>query len=850
MIGYLDRKPLQQGQYVWAEPKANFWEASKAAFDRTVQLDNNGRRAEYLRQAQYKRYQQIHNISGKNMPIPVSVFGQAMRNMGQSLNQRTGGGAATAGILPTLVTGLVGAAQKTGLFNKSIISDNDFEAMLETERAKNPENYKNIETDDEFRNRIAKELQLQRHEFDSIIENSKHPFLANLSGGAVAGFTDPLNLLTMGISGGASATMPVLKSVGIAALSNAGTEALQVPFRAMEQTNIEKTPYTLGQGAMDIGAAAIFGAAFEGAGHLVSPLLKKALVGKNPQKIIQAAKIEPIALRETRIENAPDAAARGLARETSLKIEDSKILDELDLEDANLVQDLMAVNTIKARMGEPMDLPPSNLGKNEAKNLDAIFSDIPENMGGDSQPIRNPSATLNDFEKNNLGSTENNLALENELDLTSRTSPEPIIENNSQILRAADYRGRTIYQGRFNPNELKADPKTFQYKGGGDGEGITNKLKGVTKWDDTRSGKTIIWEDVNGNQFVADGHQRRGLAKKLANAGDSNAQLDGYLFRAKDGWSAGEVRVIAAIKNIGENSGDVIDAAKVFREAPHEADGSLPLTGAIARDGIEIAKLSDEAFEAIVNKVYPEADGAIVGKIASEYKLMHEGMLKILKDGNYTNRAEKELAIRKLLLENWVKDTAEGQSELFDLGGLVPELFHEKNKVINAAINGLKRHAGTFEFLVAKSELYENVGNILARDVNELEAQAANAAAGYLSRLADIDGPIKDTIMVAARDVANGKKPSDVINNVIKTVREITENKTLNQLTMPAELPTLQVRENMAGLADSVERYNYVEPIDTRDDFTKDMFGDLLEEKNLIDEGEKNLQTISVCAPK
>jgi hypothetical protein len=54
---------------------------------------------------------------------------------------------------------------------------------------------------------------------------------------------------------------------------------------------------------------------------------------------------------------------------------------------------------------------------------------------------------------------------------------------------------------------------------------------------------------------VADGHQRFGLAKRLNDERGFEHSLDGFLFREADGWSAPEVRILAALKNIREGSG-------------------------------------------------------------------------------------------------------------------------------------------------------------------------------------------------------------------------------------------------------------------------------------------------------
>lgn len=76
--------------------------------------------------------------------------------------------------------------------------------------------------------------------------------------------------------------------------------------------------------------------------------------------------------------------------------------------------------------------------------------------------------------------------------------------------------GKPVAFHRFDPAELSTDAAAFQYKGGGDASGVTNRLKNVTTWDPVASGKVLVFERADGTRVIADGHQRLGLAKRLA----------------------------------------------------------------------------------------------------------------------------------------------------------------------------------------------------------------------------------------------------------------------------------------------------------------------------------------------
>lgn len=851
MTSWMTYNAPKEGEYVFAKGKTSFWDAAKSSFKQQAEIDNFGKRNEKLRQAEFERYKKITAVMGNNIKPTANMVRESRDWQGRP------------NWLPSIPQVPNPFVLIENLFKTQ--SNEDFEFQVEQARAQNPKAFEGIETYQQLRDRLAGNIQGQRAILDETINNSDHPILARITGGAGAGFLDPVNLVASILTGGASKGAPVLKAMGQSAVSNVAAEAAQIPFRAVEQKQIEHVDYTINQGLMDLGSAAVFGALFEGGGRavnkassvvfentikpFVSPIWDKALRVNNLQKIMDVAKSEPLEARAKRIENIPEPDARAMAREVDLKIQDDLLTQDLDIEDQNLAKNLIALNEVNLHMGEPMQVFDMPIEAKPSKNLDEIFKNsqnVNDSYLSKFSPRNSSSGNFANVSEKNIP----NMSVEHILDIEQ--SNGAFGENFNGIIRVAEYRGRKMYQGRFDPIELKTDPKTFQYKDGGDLNGVTDRLKNVTKWDETRSGKTIVWENVEGQRFVADGHQRRGLGERAKKAGDDNVALDGYLFREVDGWSAKAVRVIAAIKNIGENSGSVLDAAKVFREAPFEADGSLPLSGAVARDGLEISKLSDDAFGAIINGAIKEQDGAIVGRIAPDMKLLHLSMLKILKDGNYSNRAEKELAVRKLLNHHWVDENG-SQGEMFDLGVLVPELFHEKNKIINAAVNALKKHSKSFEYLVAKSDLYENVGNHLAKDVNEFEAQTANAAASVLARLAEYPGPIKDAVEKAAQDLANGGKINNILDDIIGKVREVSENKSMGQILFETPAPDPKSVEAMAQIADSESRYDFigedVAPIE-KDELTFDMFGDMKEQDKLIISGENDLQTISVCAPK
>lgn len=66
-----------------------------------------------------------------------------------------------------------------------------------------------------------------------------------------------------------------------------------------------------------------------------------------------------------------------------------------------------------------------------------------------------------------------------------------------------------------DPASVQVDAKTFQFKEGGDELGVTERLKGISKWEQDFAGVALVWERQDGARFIADGHQRHALALRM-----------------------------------------------------------------------------------------------------------------------------------------------------------------------------------------------------------------------------------------------------------------------------------------------------------------------------------------------
>lgn len=350
--------------------------------------------------------------------------------------------------------------------------------------------------------------------------------------------------------------------------------------------------------------------------------------------------------------------------------------------------------------------------------------------------------------------------------------------------------GKPVTFERFAPQDLTTDAAAFQYKGGGDAAGVTDRLRHVTRWDPLASGKTLVFERNDGTRVIADGHQRLSLAKRLG-ADDAGVKLDGFLFRERDGWTAADVRAIAAKKNMQEGSGDAIDAARVLRDRPDLLDGSLPVSSPMMKNAIALARLSDEAFGMAINGVVPPNYAAAVGSMVHN-KLQHAGVLADLVRFAPETEREARVLIGEIMASGF---RAEEQINLFGAATAARSLMRERIKVLDAALVGLNRDKKLFGTLAEKADAIEEAGNQLARRNNDARARDAAALQDLLTRLARRTGPVSDALNRAAAQMAEGTPSAKAADAFLNDVRTLLDRDGLTGLLTSPELRPAAVVE-------------------------------------------------------
>jgi len=299
----------------------------------------------------------------------------------------------------------------------------------------------------------------------------------------------------------------------------------------------------------------------------------------------------------------------------------------------------------------------------------------------------------------------------------------------------------------YKPNDLLVDAKLFQFKAGGDVMGVTDRLQDIGTWDPIRANTIIVYEFADGRTFIADGHQRLGLAKRLQAADPSlNIEMKAFKLREADGISVPEARATAAAKNISEGTGSIIDLAKVFKDAPYLLKTDLP-RGQNVRQANDLTKLKPKAFDAVINDVVPAHFGAIVGRYLTD-ETQQLAVLKLLNRLEPANALQAEQIVRQAREAGFVKTQ---QTGLFGDEDIAESLFLERAKILDGAMKILRKDKELFETLVRNANDIEEAGNTLAKLSNQEKEANYGKAIAIIENNANVRGPISDALTRIAK---------------------------------------------------------------------------------------------------
>ena len=387
----------------------------------------------------------------------------------------------------------------------------------------------------------------------------------------------------------------------------------------------------------------------------------------------------------------------------------------------------------------------------------------------------------------------------------------------------------------FDPRDILVDARTFQFKGGGDEFGVTDRLQFITEWDPQLAGVVTVYEYADGRLFIADGHQRVGLARRLmAENPELKIQLYGYRLREVDGITPEQAMISAAVTNIAQGTGSVIDAAKIARMDPERFRGmvgrTLPPTSQLVRQAQDMMGLTQDAFGAVINDVIPSNYGAIVGRLLADRPELQQAAIGVLARAEPANAFQAEAIVRQVREAD--TDVATQQS-LFGEEMIVESLYTERARVLDRAVKTLRQDRAAFANLVRNAENIESAGNVLDRSVNQRRADLDGQAIALVQTLANRKGPLSDALSDAARLARDSSSYATPTRQFVESIRRAIADGDFERLTSgevgrivndtpPSRRSEVGQEPSLAGFDEPTGHGAAVEQ--QADDLTREMF--------------------------
>ncbi len=604
--------------------------------------------------------------------------------------------------------------------------------------------------------------------------NAPTQFVGGLVGGAGASFTDPVNLLTSLAPVGGQAKS-VLSVAVRGAITNAATEALMQPNVAAWHNELG-LDYDFEDAGNAVFSAAVFGGLFEGGSSVLYRSVK----------------------RQAKFQQAKSKLA-GLDDDHPLKQAMSGSRDDI----------LKAAEALKDQ------LPPE--GRAAKRRLEQEITAEQQRPSGISREDHQSAIAAADRVANGADGALPQW-------LVRKMAEEPILpplDGQADIERM----GKPVTKTKVRLAQLETDAQTFQYKSEGDSRGVTSRLEGARAWDEQAEEAVFVWERSDGAQFVADGHQRSGLARRLEQEGHAPIRTDAWLYKEADGWSAHQVRGVAAAANIRKGTGDVIDTATAIREFPEILDDpSISLTDAKAREARVLARLSDDVFGMVRNRMIRTDYAATIGRYVPDTSL-HKGIAEIILEARPANVEEARFLVRAALESRAVRSV---QNSLFGPEEIVTPSLREKMKLTDEVMKAVRRDEKLFSILNTEADRIEGTGgNQLDRAGNRQLAESGALIKDLILKLATRKGDVSDMMNNVVDDILDKKTTrAKGARQVAEQLRQEIDAGRIGELTdRAARISEDEI--DTPSKADTPE-LDPDEPANARalDDKTADMFGE------------------------
>ena len=352
----------------------------------------------------------------------------------------------------------------------------------------------------------------------------------------------------------------------------------------------------------------------------------------------------------------------------------------------------------------------------------------------------------------------------------NRVKPDIVEEVNS------DFSPNDIHS--IPADEVKVDPETYQIRSRVDEEGVTENLKGVKEFDPVKADTLVLHEKKNGELFVADGHHRVELAKRLS-SDEKPINVNAFIVSEKNGYTPQMAMEIAAKKNIAQGSVDAIDVAKLYRLNPVETDVELDKSTLKGRKvlttGKNLARLKDSVFLKLVkeDRLKPEYAQFIGRSVMKEEE--QDATYNFLIKSKPTSNLQAKYLVDAAAASGFHK-TETDQIDMFGGTELQTNAVN-RAKLIADIVGNIQKDKRMFARLVKGEKRITEAGNILAMERNLSITEEANKLVNFIEINKDSDNVINNILKRYAAKVTdkNRRELADKAYKEIFNVYEKTE---------------------------------------------------------------------------
>ena len=339
-----------------------------------------------------------------------------------------------------------------------------------------------------------------------------------------------------------------------------------------------------------------------------------------------------------------------------------------------------------------------------------------------------------------------------QLDTANRQRQEPKAEPTEQ--------GTGVY--RVPVDQIEVDPEQYQFRTNVNKKGVDTRLNSVKKWDDNRAGEILLHRRKDGSLFVADGHHRLDLAKRLG-----QPAVNARIMEESEGMDVPQARVEAAMANIADGKAEALDVAKVFRniDKPNSQireDQNLP-SNQVAMDGEALANLSDNAFGMVAAGQLNEKDGAAIGA-SFEDPAQQDSAAGIFQKTQPKSAFERQLLVNEINAAGFAESQGE-QGGLFGDDPAEISLLQQRLSVLNSLRQDLTFDKNLFGSLNKNAGRSGKAGNKIATKANKEITDESAAALDMINRVSTTPG-LNDMVNRAAKRLVDGEKKAPVVRDL------------------------------------------------------------------------------------